>query len=151
AAADAVIASFPGYGRLPAEVERVIGEFRASRAGRVAASGDAGDFAPVTTEVILLDGGPALIAVASVRAPGTSGPPGAKGALLVRTKRLDAGLIGVFEKMSGVAALAFDADAPEGDRDVHSLIDAQGRIVGWLTWRREHPAIGAVVRLLPLL
>src|SRR5262249_2773308 len=69
----------------------------------------------------------------------------------VRTRRLDAGLIGVFEKMSGVATLAFDAEAPQGDRDVHSLIDAQGRIVGWLSWQREHPTMDAVVRLLPLL
>src|SRR5262249_8812518 len=56
-----------------------------------------------------------------------------------------------FERMSGVAALAFDAEAPHGGRDVHSLLDPQGRIVGWLSWQREHPAMDAVVRLLPLI
>jgi diguanylate cyclase (GGDEF)-like protein len=147
---DALIASFPGHGRTPGEVLRVIAEFRASHALSGATSRDAGELASVTTEVVLLDGAPALVAVAAVREPGVSGPLG-NSAVLVRTKRLDSGLIGVFEKMSGVAALAFDAEAPHGDRDVQSLIDPQGRIVGWLTWQREHPAMDAVVQLLPLL
>jgi diguanylate cyclase (GGDEF)-like protein len=147
----AVIASYPDHGHLTAEVTRAIADFRASQARPGAASHDASEFAPVTTEIVLLDGGPALLALAAVRAPGTPGPLDDKTALMVRTKRLDAGLIGVFEKMSGVAALAFDAEAPHGGRDVHSLIDAQGRIVGWLSWQREHPTMDAVVRLLPLL
>jgi len=148
---DAVIASFPDHGGPPAEVLRVIGEFRAGLAHRLAASGDAGEFAPVASEIVLLDGGPALVAVAAVRAARQGAPPGEKTAVLVRTKRLDAGLIGVFERMSGVAGLAFDAAAPQPDRDVQSLIDAQGRIVGWLSWHREQPAMDAVLRLLPLL
>jgi diguanylate cyclase (GGDEF)-like protein len=148
---DALIASFPDHGQTPAEVLRVIGEFRAGLAHRLAASGDAGEFAPVASEVVLLDGGPALVAVAAVRAAGAGGPLGDKTAVLVRTKRLDAGLISVFERMSGVAELAFDAEAPQADRDVQSLIDAQGRIVGWLSWQREQPAMDAVLRLLPLL
>jgi diguanylate cyclase (GGDEF)-like protein len=148
---DALIASFPDHVRTPAEVLRVIAEFRASHARPGATSHDAGEFTPVTTAVILLDGAPALVAVAAARAPGVSGPLDEKIAVLVRTKRLDAGLIGVFERMSGVSALAFDAEAPHGDRDLQSLIDPQGRIVGWLTWQREHPTMDAVVRLLPLL
>ena len=130
---------------------RAIAEFRASHARPGATSHDASEFAPVTTEIILLDGGPTLVALAAVRVPGATARLDDSTSLLVRTKRLDAGLIGVFEKMSGVAALAFDAEAPHGDRDVHSLIDAQGRIVGWLSWHREHPTMDAVVRLLPLL
>ena len=146
----AVIASHPAHGQAPAEVTRVIADFRASRSN-LGASRDAGEFAPVTTEVVLLDGGPALVAVAAVREPGRGGPIDDKTPVLVRTKRLDAGLIGVFEKMSGVTQLAFDAEAPQPDRDVQSLLDAQGRIVGWLSWQREHPTMDAVVRLLPLL
>jgi diguanylate cyclase (GGDEF)-like protein len=147
----AVIASYPDHGRPTAEVTRAIAEFRASHARPGATSRDASEFAPVTTEIILLDGGPALLALASVRTPGAAARLDDDTSLLVRTKRLDAGLIGVFERMSGVAALAFDAEAPHGGRDVHSLIDAQGRIVGWLSWHREHPTMDAVVRLLPLL
>src|ERR1051326_1318237 len=153
---DALVASYPGHGSVPAEVLRVIAEFRASQARAGATIRDAAEFAPVTTEVILLDGAPTLVAVAGVRAPGESGAldaktPVLKTPVLVRSKRLDAGLIGAFERMSGVSALAFDAEAPHGDRDVQSLIDPQGRIVGWLTWQREHPTMDAVVRLVPLL
>jgi diguanylate cyclase (GGDEF)-like protein len=146
-----VVASFPDRGHPTAEVARALAEFRASHARPGATSHDASEFAPVTTEVILLDGGPTLLALAAVRAPGETARLDDAGPVLVRSKRLDAGLIGVFERMSGVAALAFDAEAPHGDRDVHSLIDAQGRIVGWLSWQREHPTMDAVVRLLPLI
>jgi diguanylate cyclase (GGDEF)-like protein len=148
---DALIASFPGGGHVPAPVMRVIADFRAGHANLGAAADDAGGFAPVATGMIMLDGGPALVAVAAVRAAGTGGPVDEKFPVLVRTKRLDGGLIGAFEKMSGVAELAFDAEAPHADRDVASLIDAQGRMVGWLSWKREHPTMDAVVRLLPLL
>jgi diguanylate cyclase (GGDEF)-like protein len=147
----AVVASYPARGQLTPEVTRAIAEFRASHTRPGATSRDANEFAPVTTEIILLDGGPALLALAAVRAPGAAARLDDDTSLLVRTKRLDAGLIGVFERMSGVAALAFDAEAPHGERDVHSLIDAQGRIVGWLSWHREHPTMDAVLRLLPLL
>jgi diguanylate cyclase (GGDEF)-like protein len=147
----AVIASYPDHGHPTAEVTRAIADFRASHARPGATSHDASEFAPVTTEIILLDGGPTLLALAAVRAPGESARLDDSTSVLARTKRLDAGLIGVFEKMSGVAALAFDAEAPHGGRDVHSLIDAQGRIVGWLSWQREHPTMDAVVRLMPLL
>jgi diguanylate cyclase (GGDEF)-like protein len=149
----AVIASDPDHGHPVAEIARVIAEFRASPARPGATGADAGEFAPVVTEVVLLDGAPALVAVAAaaVRRPGVSGPLAPQTAVLVRTKRLDAGLIGVFETMSGVSALAFDAEAPHGDRDLQSLMDPQGRIVGWLTWQREHPTMDAVVRLLPLI
>jgi diguanylate cyclase (GGDEF)-like protein len=148
---DALIASFPGGGHVPAPVRRVIADFRAGHANLGAAADDAGGFAPVATGMIMLDGGPALVAVAAVRAAGAGGPVDEKFPVLVRTKRLDGGLIGAFEKMSGVAELAFDAEAPHADRDVASLIDAQGRMVGWLSWKREHPTMDAVVRLLPLL
>ena len=82
---DALIASFPDHARTPAEVLRVIAEFRASHARPGATSHDAGEFTPVTTAVILLDGAPALVAVAAERAPGVSGPLDAETAVLVRT------------------------------------------------------------------
>ncbi len=148
---DSIIAAFPRDGRMPAEIARAIAEFRASQARPGETNHDEGEFAPVTTELVLLDGGPALVTVAAVREPGAKGPLGRSTAVLARTKRLDAGLIGAFERMSGVSGLAFDAEVPQSDRDVQSLIDAQGRIVGWLSWRREHPAMDAVVQLLPLL
>ena len=141
----AVLAAYPVSGHVPAAVMRVVADFRAGQAGQNGAD------AAVATEVILLDGQPALVAVAAVRATDAVEPADARAPLLVRSKRLDAGLIGAFEKMSGVSALAFDAEAPHADRDVQSLLDPQGRIVGWLSWKREHPTMDAVVRLVPLL
>jgi len=141
----AVVASFPDGGQMPDAVIRVAADFRAGQARQ-----DGAD-AAVASEVVLLDGQPALVAVAPVRAADAAEPADARASLLVRSKRLDAGLIDAFEKMSGVSSLAFDADAPHADRDVQSLLDPQGRIVGWLSWKREQPTMDAVVRLVPLL
>jgi diguanylate cyclase (GGDEF)-like protein len=141
----AVLATYPRAGQVPDTVMRVVADFRAGNA-----AGTGGE-APVATEVILLDGEPALVAVAPIRAAGVTEPGDAHAPLLVRSKRLDAGLIEAFEKMSGVSELAFDAEAPHTDRDVQSLLDPQGRIVGWLSWKREQPSIDAVLRLVPLL
>jgi diguanylate cyclase (GGDEF)-like protein len=154
-AKDAVLATFPAASAMPAAVLRVVKDFRAGHAdqGGAGASGsmDAGADTPVATEVIMLDGEPALVAIAAVRAAHTGRNADARAPLLVRVKRLDAGLIGAFERMSGVSGLAFDAAAPHDDRDVQSLLDPQGRIIAWLSWKREHPTMDAVARIVPLL
>jgi diguanylate cyclase (GGDEF)-like protein len=155
----AVLAAFPRGSAMPDAVLRVVKDFRAGHAdpGGAGASTsiDAGAEVPVATEVVMLDGAPALVAVAVVRqihAPvGVSAHAGAPAPLLVRVKRLDAALTGAFERMSGVTSLAFDAAAPQDDRDVQSLVDPQGRIVTWLSWKRERPTMDAVVRIVPLL
>jgi len=148
----AVLASFPNRAAAPAAITRVIEDFRAGRADQ-RRDGEAADthIAPVASEIVLLDGEVTLVAVAAVRPPGAPGAIDTRTPVLVRAKRLDAGLIGAFERMSGVSALAFEAESPNAERDVQSLLDAQGRIVGWLSWKREHPTIDTVVRLLPLL
>jgi diguanylate cyclase (GGDEF)-like protein len=154
-AKDAVLAAFPHGSTMPAAVLRVVKDFRAGHAdqGGAGASGsiDAGADAPVVTEVIMLDGAPALVAVAAVRAARVGEGAATRAPLLVRVKRLDAALFGAFERMSGVSGLAFDAAAPQDDRDVQSLLDPQGRIISWLSWKREHPTMDAVVRIVPLL
>ena len=141
----ALLAAYPRAGHVPDTVMRVVADFRASHA-----AGTGGE-TPVAIEVILLNGAPTLVAVAPVRAAAATEPADTRAPLLVRSKRLDAGLIGAFEKMSGVSELAFDAEAPHTDRDVQSLLDPQGRIVGWLSWKRENPTMDAVLRLVPLL
>ena len=152
----AVLGAYPNKEAPPPAIKRVIERLRAGLAGHVgdaAAAAMTPDLAlpPVATETVLLDGEVTLVAVAAVRAAGAAGPLDQRTPVLVRAKRLDAGLIGAFEKMSGVSELAFDAESPRADRDVQSLIDAQGRIVGWLSWKREHPSMDAALRLLPLL
>ncbi|HUI97713.1 MAG TPA: bifunctional diguanylate cyclase/phosphodiesterase [Xanthobacteraceae bacterium] len=140
----APIAAFPAADPTPPAVARIIADYRASHAGA------AGARPPVMTALVALDGYPTLVAVASVRPSGS--PPASNAApVLVRETRLDAGLIAAFERMSGVSGLAFDADTPRRDRDVASLLDAQGRMVGWLSWTRETPSLDAVMRLAPFI
>jgi diguanylate cyclase (GGDEF)-like protein len=59
-------------------------------------------------------------------------------------------LIRILEHASGLKGLRFDADPADGDRAVHSVVDGNGRIIGWLSWERERPATGMMARLLPL-
>jgi diguanylate cyclase (GGDEF)-like protein len=146
---DKLIASFPDDMWLPPEAARVIADFRAGTAPVLNDAAEASNLTPVATEVVLRDGHATLVAVAAVRAGTQAGNE--RVPLLVRAKRFDERLTGVFERMSGVSGLAFDAEAPPADRDVQSFMDGQGRMVGWLSWKREHPTMDALLRLLPLL
>jgi diguanylate cyclase (GGDEF)-like protein len=148
---DGLIAAFPAADRLPPALARVVAALRAGKTDLGTDAANPPELAPVASEAILLDGHAALVALAAVRAPTAQQRIDERTVVLARVTRLDPRLIGVFERMSGVAALAFDAEPPQSDRDVQSLIDAQGRMVGWLSWQREHPTMDAVVRLSPLL
>jgi diguanylate cyclase (GGDEF)-like protein len=67
--------------------------------------------------------------------------------------RVEPKLIRVLELASGLKDLRFDAE-PSGmgdkGRDVQSMLDAKGRIVGWFSWQPERPAGATVAKLLPL-
>jgi diguanylate cyclase (GGDEF)-like protein len=143
----ASLAAFPAAEPMPPAVARIIADYRASHAGAAGAGGPP----PVTTALVAFDGYPTLVAVAAIRPSGSSSAIDASAPVLVRETRLDAGLIAVFERMSGVSGLAFDADAPRRDREVATLLDAQGRMVGWLSWTRETPTMDAVMRLAPFI
>ena len=63
--------------------------------------------------------------------------------------RVDLDLIRILERASGLKDLRFDADPPEGHWEVQSLVDVNGRIIGWLSWQSERPATATMMRLLP--
>jgi diguanylate cyclase (GGDEF)-like protein len=63
--------------------------------------------------------------------------------------QVDVNLIRILERASGLKGLRFDADPPDGDREVQSLTDANGRIVGWFSWQAERPATATVRALSP--
>jgi diguanylate cyclase (GGDEF)-like protein len=75
----------------------------------------------------------------------------ASGATLVSVAALDPRLVAVLEKTSGVEALRFDTEPAHTNRDVMSLMDAQGRIVGWMAWTAQSPTLAAITRMMPLL
>jgi diguanylate cyclase (GGDEF)-like protein len=63
--------------------------------------------------------------------------------------RLDPALIRALERASGLKDLRFDHDPPASGRQVQSLLDGNGRIVGWFSWEGERPATAIMLRLLP--
>src|SRR5262245_2943786 len=66
------------------------------------------------------------------------------------TARLDPALIRALERASGLKDLRFEHDPPGGGRPVQSLLDGNGRIVGWFSWEVQRPATALLYRLLPL-
>jgi diguanylate cyclase (GGDEF)-like protein len=61
-------------------------------------------------------------------------------------------LVRILEHASGVKGLKFETDPAEpadDDRVVQSLIDPNGRIVGWLSFEAQRPATDMMVRLAP--
>jgi diguanylate cyclase (GGDEF)-like protein len=72
-----------------------------------------------------------------------SAPLGRKGDIDPRLMRL-AGQI------AGVNNLKFERDSNAGGREIQPVLDASGRIVGFLTWDKAAPAMQALKRLAPL-
>ena len=63
--------------------------------------------------------------------------------------QVDQKLIVILERASGLKDLKFDSEQSDGTREVQSLIDRNGRIVGWFSWEAERPATTMMMRLLP--
>jgi diguanylate cyclase (GGDEF)-like protein len=62
---------------------------------------------------------------------------------------VDPKLIRILESASGLKGLRLAEEPPQDAREVQSLIDSKGRIVGWFTWEPERPATAMVAQLLP--
>jgi len=64
--------------------------------------------------------------------------------------RADPKLIEVLERAAGLKRLKFESE-PVGDgRELQSMHDRQGRIVGWFSWEPERPATAMMDRVLPV-
>jgi diguanylate cyclase (GGDEF)-like protein len=63
----------------------------------------------------------------------------------------DPRIIRILEEASGLKELRFDDDPPSGDRETQTLLDRNGRIVGWLNWDPQRPAMAAMNELSPFL
>ena len=62
----------------------------------------------------------------------------------------DPRLIRILEEASGLKGLRFDDDLPDGDREVQTLLDRNGRIVGWLNWSPQRAATATMNGISPL-
>jgi diguanylate cyclase (GGDEF)-like protein len=63
---------------------------------------------------------------------------------------LDPRLISLLERVSGLSDLRFEATPTLPDRRLQSVVDENGRIVGWFSWEPKRPASSAMSRLLPV-
>lgn len=63
---------------------------------------------------------------------------------------VDPNVVRILENASGLKGLRLVEEPPPGAREVHSLIDGKGRIVGWFTWESERPATAMIAQILPV-
>jgi diguanylate cyclase (GGDEF)-like protein len=68
---------------------------------------------------------------------------------VVSPAMVDPKLLGVLTRASGLAGLRLVEDPPSDARALQSLVDSNGRIVGWFVWEPERPATAMIARLLP--
>lgn len=59
---------------------------------------------------------------------------------------LDQRILPLLEQASGFKGLRFDADEVSEDRNMQSVFDRQGRILGWFSWDRERPMTEAMAQ-----
>jgi len=62
----------------------------------------------------------------------------------------DPRLIRILEQASGLQGLRFEDDPPDGDRETQTLLNRNGRIVGWWSWDPERPATASMNGWSPL-
>jgi diguanylate cyclase (GGDEF)-like protein len=137
-----VIASFPpGELTLPVPIVHAIETFHIEAATKLLND----NTAPATTDFVVIDDHPAIMAIATVPISNRTEAP-----LLVAVAPLDRRNLGAFERISGVDGLTVAATALP-DHEMQSLLDERGRIVGWLSWEARRPMLLVVQQLAPFL
>jgi diguanylate cyclase (GGDEF)-like protein len=64
--------------------------------------------------------------------------------------KLDADVIHALERTASLKDLRFDSEPADG-REIQSVVDAQGRIVGWFSWQVDRSMANALAGIQPLL
>jgi len=63
---------------------------------------------------------------------------------------VDAQALRFLQDLSGVKKLRWETEPDPRGREVQSVQDANGRIIGWLTWESERSTTAAAMRFMPL-
>ena len=143
--AGAVVAAFPpGAASLPPALDRLLA-FDGGRAAGPAPRADG-----VEMDFAMIGDQPAVVARAVLRdASGAAAPGDLARSVLVTVARLDPSRVSALERTSGVDSLSVETGPAGDDREIQSLVDRHGRIVGWLGWRVQYPMAAAMTRLSP--
>jgi len=71
-------------------------------------------------------------------------------ALFGQSGPLDPRFVRMLEQSTGLQGVKFETEPEGGQREMQPVIDAQGRIAGFFTWDKTHPAADIMERLMPL-
>ncbi len=71
--------------------------------------------------------------------------------LFGKADAVDPRFVRMVEQSVGLKDLKFEADPPMSEREMQPVMDEQGRIAGFLTWRKTHPMLRAMQRLMPFI
>ncbi len=72
-------------------------------------------------------------------------------ALFGQSGPLDPRFVRMVEQSTGLKDLKFETEPEANKRELQPVIDAQGRIAGFFTWDKTHPATDAMERLMPII
>ncbi|MGH6726667.1 MAG: putative bifunctional diguanylate cyclase/phosphodiesterase [Pseudolabrys sp.] len=67
-----------------------------------------------------------------------------------KSDAIDPRVLRAVERSVGLKDLKFEGDPAASGREMQPVMDAQGRIAGFLTWQKVHPTTQAMQALLPL-
>ena len=71
--------------------------------------------------------------------------------LFGKADAVDPRFVRMLEQSVGLKDLKFEIDPGVSEREMQPVMDAQGRIAGFLTWEKAHPMLQAMERLMPLI
>jgi diguanylate cyclase (GGDEF)-like protein len=71
--------------------------------------------------------------------------------LFGKADEVDPRFVRMVEQSVGLADLKFGIDPGLSERELQPVMDAQGRIAGFLTWQKAHPMLRAMQRLMPFI
>ena len=69
--------------------------------------------------------------------------------LFGKSDAVDPRFVRMVEQSVGLKELKFEADPAASEREMQPVMDAQGRIAGFLTWEKVRPMLQAMQRLMP--
>jgi predicted signal transduction protein with EAL and GGDEF domain len=71
--------------------------------------------------------------------------------LFDKSDEIDPRFVNMVEQTVGLKGLKFESDPGASEREMQPVMDAQGRIAGFLTWEKAHPMMQAMKWLMPFI